>query len=120
MTKRDDKITLTEIAQNIRLARSFMAGLDQVAFAVDSKTIYAVVRALEIISEGTRRLPDDLQSRHPMIPWRAVKGAGNIYRHVYHDLQATVIWDTAHKPLDDLLVVVELELARLSVQNGGS
>ena len=59
MTKRDDKITLTEIAQNIRLARSFMAGLDQVAFAVDSKTIYAVVRALEIISEGTRRRPDD-------------------------------------------------------------
>lgn len=50
MSKRDDDITLSEISENIRLSRSFMAGHDLESFAADSKTIYAVVRALEIIS----------------------------------------------------------------------
>ncbi len=114
MSKRDDYITLSEIGENIRLARSFMAGHDLESFAADCKTIYAVVRALEIVSEGARRLTDDLQARHPHIPWRAVEDAGNVYRHVYHGLQPQVIWDTAHKPLDELLGVVDLEIARLN------
>ena len=75
--------------------------------------MYAVVRALEIVSEAARRLTDELQARHPQIRWREVKDAGNVYRHVYHGLQPAVIWDTAHNPLDELLLVVEIELARL-------
>jgi uncharacterized protein with HEPN domain len=43
-------------------------------FARDRKTVYAVTRALEIISEASRRLPDELKSRHPEIDWPAVGG----------------------------------------------
>ena len=50
-------------------------------FARDRKTVYAVARALEIISEASRRLPDELKTRHPEIDWPAVAAAGNIYRH---------------------------------------
>lgn len=42
------------------------------AFRADRKTVYAVVRALEIISEASRRLPDELFRRHPEIDWAAV------------------------------------------------
>jgi uncharacterized protein with HEPN domain len=31
------------------------------------KTVYAVTRCLEIISEASRRLPADLKARHPSI-----------------------------------------------------
>ena len=45
MAGRDDEITLNEIADNIRLARTFIDGLDLPTFESDTKTAYAVVRA---------------------------------------------------------------------------
>jgi hypothetical protein len=38
-----------------------------VAFTQDRKTVYAVVRALEIISEASRRLPAEITGRHAEI-----------------------------------------------------
>ena len=109
MTDRDDQITLAEIADNIANIRSFLAGTDFQAFAADVKTRYAVVRALEIISEASRRLSPALKARHSGIPWRQVEDAGNAYRHAYHSLSDDVIWATVHEPLDALADVVELE-----------
>jgi uncharacterized protein with HEPN domain len=60
---------LRDIAENIELARSFVAGLSFDEFQADRRTVYAVVRCLEIISEASRRLPVDLKARHPDIPW---------------------------------------------------
>ena len=75
--------------------------------------MYAVTRCLEIISEASRRLPDDLKARHPQIPWRDIAGAGNIYRHDYEDVQAKIIWRTVQGSLDALLAAVADELVRL-------
>jgi hypothetical protein len=36
--------------------------MDLDAFAADRKTLYAVVRALEIISEASRKLPAELRT----------------------------------------------------------
>ena len=58
-------------------------GLDFAAFLADRKTVYAVVRALEIISQAWRRLPADLLPRNPHIDWPSIAAAGNIYRHEY-------------------------------------
>ncbi len=43
---------LTDIQISAIKARAFVAGMDFAAFAADDKTIYAVVRALEIIGEA--------------------------------------------------------------------
>jgi len=75
--------------------------------------VYAVTRCFEIISEASRRLPDDLKARHPQIPWRDIAGAGNIYRHDYEDVQAKIIWRTVQGSLDALLAAVADELVRL-------
>ena len=72
--------------------------------------MYAVVRCLEIISEASRRLPDDLKQRHPAIKWQQVADAGNAYRHAYHTLQPDIIWSTTTQALSELLAVVEVEL----------
>ena len=80
-------------------------------FQSDMRTIYAVIRCLEIISEASRRLPMPLKQRHPAIPWKKVAGAGNVYRHDYEDVSAKMIWDTT-MALGPLLEAVELELGR--------
>lgn len=112
MAQRNDKITLDEIAENIANVREFIGAIDYDAFRADKKTRYAVVRALEVISEAARRLSPELKGRHPSIPWRQVEDAGNAYRHAYHNLQEAVLWATSHEPLDELSAVVEAELSR--------
>jgi uncharacterized protein with HEPN domain len=45
---------LRDILENARLARSFITGLDEAGFAADVRTVDAVIRCLEIISEASR------------------------------------------------------------------
>jgi uncharacterized protein with HEPN domain len=58
---------------------------------MDQKTVCAVVRGLEIISEASRRLPDDLKAGHPGIDWVAIAAAGNVYRHEYEGVDVDLI-----------------------------
>jgi len=103
---------LTDIVENIRLAQSFITGLDLDSFTADRRTVYAVTRCLEIISEASRRLPEEIKARHPQIPWLDIAGAGNIYRHDYEDVLVEIVWRTTGKPLELLLSAVEDELRR--------
>ena len=110
---------LRDIAHHIDLALSFTAGFDYEAFAADPRTVYAVTRCLEIISEASRRLPDDLKARHSSIAWRDMAGAGNIYRHYYEDVAAQHVWDTVQIDLPPLRVVITQELAALQPPPAG-
>jgi uncharacterized protein with HEPN domain len=94
------------------LAARFVAGFDCDTFKDDLRTVYAVTRCLEIISEASRRLPEDLKARHPTIAWKQMAGAGNVYRHDYEDVAAQFVWDTVQRALPSLREVVETEMSR--------
>ena len=102
---------LTDIPHNIVMAESFAAGTGYDGFKDDLLRVYAVTRCLEIISEASRRLPDDLKARHPSIPWRQIAGSGNVFRHDYEDVVASFLWVVIEDHLPPLRSVVELELA---------
>jgi uncharacterized protein with HEPN domain len=103
---------LRDIASNIALARSFVAGFTYSQFQADRRTVYAVIRCLEIISEASRRLADDVKERHPNIEWNQVAASGNFYRHIYQDVRDDIIWTTVQQSLEPLLVAMESELRR--------
>ena len=102
---------LRDIAYHIDLAARFAAGFDYEAFRADLRTVFAVTRCLEIISEASRRLPNELKARHPSIAWKDMAGAGNIYRHDYEDVAAQHVWDAVQIDLPPLRVVIDHELA---------
>ena len=104
---------LDDIRYHITLAQTFAAGMNYDAFRDDLRTIYAVTRCLEIISEASRRLPDELKARHRAIQWRDMAAAGNVYRHQYEDVAAREVWDTLRLHLPPLFTVIEQELAAL-------
>jgi uncharacterized protein with HEPN domain len=79
----------------------------------DARTVYAVTRCLEIISEASRRLPDKMKTRYPAIAWKNMAGAGNVYRHDYEDVAAKLVWDTVQLALPPLRDVVAREIAAL-------
>ena len=112
MPSRAEERSLRDILFHIDLATEFVAGFDRDTFRKDLRTLYAVTRCLEIISEASRRLPDDLKARHPAISWKQMAGAGNVYRHDYEDVAAQFVWDTVQRALPSLREVVEVEITR--------
>lgn len=104
---------LNDIAHNIRLAQRFTVDLDEAGFIADVRTVYAVTRCLEIVSEASRRLPDGLKARHPSIAWKEMAAAGNVYRHDYEDVAPDFIWVTLRDHLPQLLAAVSAELDTL-------
>ena len=103
---------LADIVNNIALARAFVGQLSLEQFEADPKSVYAVTRCLEIISEASRRLSDDVKARHSHLDWKEMAGAGNVYRHGYQIVRADILWRTVHDFLPPLLTVVERELKR--------
>lgn len=94
---------LTDIVEAIELIRSEMADVSMAAFERDRRKRWIVERGIEIISEASRRLADDLKARHPEIPWPKVAGIGNVLRHEYEDAAHDVLWhvvqdDRIHPP----------------------
>jgi len=95
------------------LRRILVAGLSFDGFRDNRLFFYAVTRALEIISEAARRLPAELRDRHSALPWRAIMGVGNVYRHNYDTVAEEYVWRTVHESLPALLAVIEVEIGRL-------
>ena len=107
------RAALRDIEHHIKLAAHFMEGFDYESFERDIRTVYAVTRCLEIISEASRRLPNDLKARHPSIAWKQMAGAGNVYRPDYEDVVTKLVWDTVQLALPPLEEVVTREIAAL-------
>jgi uncharacterized protein with HEPN domain len=111
MLSKTASAAMRDIVHHIDLATHFVAGFNYDSFRDDLRTLYAVTRCLEIISEASRRVPDDLKARHPSIAWKDMAGAGNIYRHDYEDVASSQVWEAVRIDLAPLRVVIEHELA---------
>ena len=93
--RRDPAACLADMLDYARDAQSFVEGMDFYAFAADRKTQYAVLRALEVIGEAAKRVPDDVQQRFPDIPWRQIIGMRNIIAHDYLGIRLSRVHATA-------------------------
>jgi uncharacterized protein with HEPN domain len=114
MPSRRAEQALLDIRDNAMLAQEFTAGMTLDIFKADRRTFYAVARCLEIVSEAARRLPASIRERHSGLPWRAIMGLGNVYRHNYDNVAEDYVWRTVQQSLAPLLAVIEDEIARLS------
>ena len=100
---------LQDILDNIRRARRFTDGISFEQFSEDEKTVYATVRALEIIGEAAKRLPMELRDREPSVPWRNMAGFRDVVVHQYDAVKLPIVWNTAR----ELLPAMEPVIARL-------
>ena len=103
---------LREILRNIKFAEQFAQGHTFEPLQADEKALSAIVCCLEIISEASRRLSDELKARHPSIEWREMAAAGNVYRHKYEDVTARRVWKTVQDHLMPLRIAIEREASR--------
>jgi uncharacterized protein with HEPN domain len=90
---------LTDIIEAIERIHVVLGDRPLDVFETDWQQQWLVERGVEIISEASRHLTDELKIRHPEIPWEKVAGIGNVLRHNYERIAAPVIWKLAQADL---------------------
>ena len=71
-------------------------------FFADEKTAFAVMRALEIIGEATKNIPQSIKENYPDIPWKEMAGIRDKLIHDYFGVDLEVVWNTATEDLFEL------------------
>jgi uncharacterized protein with HEPN domain len=111
MTERDFDDYVRDMLDAVDKAARFVAGLDYAGFASDDKTVFAVIRALEVIGEACRHLPEGVRAQHPSVPWRSIAGTRDRLIHRYFGVDLEVVWRTVQEDLPRLRPVLEQILA---------
>lgn len=93
---------LGDIATSIGKIRRFLEGKSFADFSTDALVHDAVVRNLEIISEASRHIGEELKAQMPEVPWRKVADMGNWLRHAYEKTEDKILWDTIEEGLPEL------------------
>ena len=113
MPARSPEPRLKDIIEAIGFIQSDIKNTNYDAFERDRRMKWLVERGLEIISEASRRLPEDMKARHPQIPWRKVAAIGNVLRHEYGRVAADAMWRIIQDDLHVLERACREELAAL-------
>jgi uncharacterized protein with HEPN domain len=93
---------LQDIHEAMSKAETFTSGLDFAAFSADDKTVFAVIRALEIMGEAAKRIPGDVRDRYPEVPWRSMAGIRDKLIHDYLQVNLEIVWKTVVEELPAL------------------
>lgn len=97
---------LTDIVDAFEKVAQFIENMSFEAFTQDAKTQFAVVRALEIVGEATKRIPEAVRGREPSVPWRAMAGMRDKLSHDYISVNVAVVWKTASEDLPGLAPIL--------------
>ena len=104
---------LRDMLDSAEKAILFVGGMDFKQFAQDDKTVFAVVRAIEIIDEAARKIPKEFREKYGDIPWRDIAGTRDKLIHEYFGVNLSVVWRTVQEDLP--ILVVQL---RKALENG--
>ena len=99
-----------DILDGMKKAEIMLEGVNYSKFESDFRINFAVVRALEIIGEATKRLPEDLRQRYPDIPWKGMAGMRDRIIHGYDNVDLQIVWDVVKRDIPQIKPKIELIL----------
>ncbi len=97
---------LDDILDAIRGIEDTIGGLSFDTYTRVWSVRRSVERGIEIISEASRRIPEELQQTQPQVPWKRIVGIGNVLRHDYREVADRVIFGITEGDLSVLKAAI--------------
>ena len=93
---------LNDILEMIADIGEFSKSLTFEEFRKDKKTVYAVIRCLEVIGEASKQIPSNVKKRYKQMPWEDIASMRNKLIHEYFGADVDIIWHTVQEDLGPL------------------
>ncbi len=105
---------LNDILNYAEKAEQFVQGVNLREFQHNEEKLFAVVRALEVIGEAARQIPNSLREKYPEVPWKKIVGMRDKVIHEYLGVNDETVWRTVHEDLPILKVTIRKMLNDLA------
>jgi uncharacterized protein with HEPN domain len=105
-------LALLHILDGIVDFLAIVGSADAIELARDRTRRYAAERCVEIISEASRRIPQEWKAEHPEIPWQDIAGIGSVLRHNYEEVNLEILIKLRGPSLEALDRAVKALLAK--------
>ncbi|ALB42138.1 hypothetical protein AA650_18260 [Anabaena sp. WA102] len=112
MPSRDWRFRIQDIVLSINEIKQRTRGVTFEEFTKNQTLVKAVLYDFVVIGEATRNVPNDIQLRYPLIPWRLMGGMRNVVTHEYFQVDLSRVWETIQNDLSSLLPQLQEVLER--------
>jgi uncharacterized protein with HEPN domain len=89
---KDDWVYIRHILDEIEYLQSVRPLLTYDLLTTNITTEHSITRALEIIGEATKNVPDRIKKQYPDVPWREMAGLRDRIIHGYFQIDYTIVW----------------------------
>ncbi len=107
---RREELYLRDIIEAANFVAQFIAGFDRAAFQQSELVQSAVAHKLSIVGEAAARMPEEVRSRHPEVPWPKIVAFRNIMVHAYFGIDWDEVWRAATRECPALKAQIEVVL----------
>ena len=84
----------------------FIENMDYEDFLEDEKTMFAVAKAIEIIGETLKHIPEEIKEKYSNVPWEDIYGMRNFLAHDYFGSDQDEVWKTANDDIPELKTTI--------------
>lgn len=107
MTDKEIVFRLNDMREFAVRAVRFVGDRAASDIAADDTISLALVRAVQIVGEAARKIPEETRQRAPEIAWRQAVAIRNILVHGYRDIDYEIVVDTVRHDFPGLIEAVE-------------
>jgi len=100
--RKDPLIFIKHILESIDKIEAFSKNLSKKTLSKNELKQYAIIRAIEVIGESVKNLPDSLKNKYPNVPWKEIAGTRDKMIHHYFGVDLNIVWDIVSKEIPKL------------------
>lgn len=104
---------LNHILDEIEYLLMDSAGVSYEDFLENKTLKRSFVRALEVIGEATKSIPEEFRAEYSEIPWKKMSGLRDVLIHHYFGINYIMVWDVIKNQIPDLKVRIQAILEEI-------